>query len=615
MAAALSALNEKLDSLASDVATLRDSQPPATPPPPPPNNTLPRQHMKLEVPRFDGSDALGWIFKINQFFDFHQTPDHDRLTIASFYMDGPALSWFQYMLRSGMFQAWHDFLLALETRFAPSFYDDPRGALFKLTQKGTVNQYLTEFERLANRVVGLPHHFLLSCFISGLTPEIRREVQAFQPMSLPQATALAKIQEDKIEDRRKAFKTQKFGPTTSTNPNFSVSSSNTTVKPPNNSTNSPKTPFRKLTQEEMASRRERNLCYNCDETFTPQHRCKGRFFMIISDDDMEMTDTAFDLPTADSAIEQSAPVSPPTDAQLSLHAMSGFSAPNTFRILGSIAKKQFTILVDSGSTQNFIQDRVAKYLGLPVIPASQPFKVMVGNGNTLDCNSQCANVSFNIQGNKFVADFFLLPLGGAEVVLGVPWLVSLGPILMDYTKLQMQFTYLGRPIELKADAPFKPKDISVPQMKRCVATNSISLFLHLQHIPDPPSTPFSAPPIIQTLLTEFQPLFAPPPSLPPPRPHDHRIHLLPDAPPVNVRPYRYPYYQKAEIEKQIAEMLQTGMIRPSRSPFSSPVLLVKKKDGTWRCCIDYRALNAITIKDRFPMPTIDELLDDLGSAS
>ncbi|MCI40630.1 hypothetical protein A2U01_0061863, partial [Trifolium medium] len=109
------------------------------------------------------------------------------------------------MTRNGLIQAWPDFLMALETRFAPSFYDDPRGALFKLTQRGSVNQYLTEFERLANRVVGLPHHFLLSCFISGLTPEIRRKVQAFQPISLPQATALAKIQEDKIEDRRKAF--------------------------------------------------------------------------------------------------------------------------------------------------------------------------------------------------------------------------------------------------------------------------------------------------------------------------------------------------------------------------------------------------------------------------
>lgn len=119
---------------------------------------------------------------------------------------------------------------------------------------------------------------------------------------------------------------------------------------------------------------------------------------------------------------------------------------------------------------------------------------------------------------------------------------------------------------------------------------------------------------VQALLTEFEDVFQEPQSVPPSRVHDHAIHLLPGTVPVNVRPYRYSPLQKDEIERQVAEMLQAGLIVPSISPFASPVLLVKKKDGSWRFCVDYRKLNSITLKNKFPMPIVDELLDELGGS-
>lgn len=117
------------------------------------------------------------------------------------------------------------------------------------------------------------------------------------------------------------------------------------------------------------------------------------------------------------------------------------------------------------------------------------------------------------------------------------------------------------------------------------------------------------------MLREFSYVFTEPSSLPPIREVDHSIPLKEETKPVNVRPYRYAHYKKEEIEKQVQEMLSSGLVQPSISPFSSPVLLVKKKDGNWCFCTDYRALNAATTNDRFPIPTVEDMLDELYGAS
>ncbi|TYK18675.1 hypothetical protein E5676_scaffold481G00120 [Cucumis melo var. makuwa] len=123
-----------------------------------------------------------------------------------------------------------------------------------------------------------------------------------------------------------------------------------------------------------------------------------------------------------------------------------------------------------------------------------------------------------------------------------------------------------------------------------------------------------------TVKEDFLPLelgdvFEWPERLPLKRDIEHQIHLKKGTDPINVRPYRYGYYKKEEMEKLVKEMLASGVVRPNTSPFSSPVLLVKKKDASWCFCVDYRAVNNSTIPDKFPIPVVEELFDELCGAS
>jgi hypothetical protein len=180
----------------------------------------------------------------------------------------------------------------------------------------------------------------------------------------------------------------------------------------------------------------------------------------------------------------------------------------------------------------------------------------------------------------------------------------------------MKFIRSGHMVQLTGDPDPQPNTISIHQVRKLVSSDQVlSLFcLNLSTDPPPLATFSEVSPDIHALIHQHGEVFRKPTSLPPVRATDHAIPVMPNASPVKGRPFKYPFFQKQEIERQVAKMLQTGEIQPSNNAFSSPVLLVKKKDGSWRFCVDYRALNAITVCDNYPIPTIDELLDELGHA-
>lgn len=241
------------------------------------------QNVKLDFPRFDGSDPLQWLFRDDQFFHFYSTPDDQRLTIVAVHMEGLVVTWFQMMQNANQIRTWVELSKAIELHFDPSQFECPRAKLFKLVQHTTVSEYYKEFMILANRVDSLTEDALLDCFTSGLKADIKRDVIAQSPSSLLRAVSLARLFDEKNLVGVSHSVNRSFSqpprpisvvlPTSPWKPSVLRTSSNLQTKsqlPPllHTPSSKPLPSIKKMTSAEMQLRREKGLCYTCDDKFS-----------------------------------------------------------------------------------------------------------------------------------------------------------------------------------------------------------------------------------------------------------------------------------------------------------------------------------------------------------
>ncbi|XP_057803166.1 uncharacterized protein LOC131018464 [Salvia miltiorrhiza] len=551
--------------------------------------------IRMEFPRFTGTDPHVWIDRAEQYFEVQRIEKSEKVRVASFYLEGEANQWWRWFKHVNHHRkvSWRSFKKGLLVRFESSVYEDPNEAIGKLKQTGAFRNYLSEFERLMN---ALPHWHpsaLLGIFMAGLKEELACEVRMWKPRNLQAAIELAKRKEEQlIHSRKSVIQSMKPSPKP-------ASHGEETTTPVGASKTA--TAVRRLSREEVSRRRELNLCFNCNEKYAPGHVCKGgnAWSIEIYVDEGE-----------DDDLEES------KNEHISINALTGQTNYRTMRFSGKIENHSIHFLVDSGASLNFIGPHIAKKLHRAVVEQNA-FNVRVANGEKLECRERFDDVLVTIQGLEFHVTLYTLPVIGADIVLGVPWLEQLGPILTDFKKLTMEFGVEGDRKVLRGIVSNSPQASGINVLLRewksgaelYVVAEQCVKAIGNERIDD------FVPKEIQKLLNNFPEVMAEPKGLPPRREFDHRIRLLDESRPVNVAPYRYAHFQKDEIERQVETMLQNGLIKRSTSPFSSPILLVKKKDGTWRFCTDYRALNEVTIKDRFPIPTIDDMLDELHGAT
>jgi hypothetical protein len=539
----------------------------------------------LSFPTYDGKeDPLGWLNRCERFFNAQRTREDDKVWLASFHLLGSAQQWYFVIERDAGTPSWDAFKQLCHQRFGPPLTTNHLAELARLPFTADVATYLEAFLARLAHAGRLTSSQQAQLFTGGLPDHIRIDVELHDPQDLQRAMRLARAYERRNMAVPLALpaptgRAPRRAPTGSASQQLSSGSSTTTA------TSSSPRPFKRLTPAEMAERRKQGLCYNCDEPYIQGHKCARLFYLEALDYIVEEPEeSADDEPEAPAPAAQDPPV-------ISLGAITGIRTEDTMQVYVTIGNDQFIALLDSGSTHNFVSGEVARRVGLQFTPCPGA-GVIVANGDRVACRGLARDVGVRIADEVFAVDCYSIPLDRWDMVLGITFLRTLGPILWDFDDLCMAFTRNGHRVFWRG----------IGSTRHDVQSTRRLNTIHKEHA------------LLDTLLHSFEDVFATPEGLPPERACDHRIHLLPNTAPVAVRPYRYPQLQKDELEAQCAAMLQQGIIRPSTSAFSAPVLLVRKHDGTWRFCVDYRALNQTTVKDKFPIPVVEELLDELKGA-
>lgn len=306
-------------------------------------------------------------------------------------------------------------------------------------------------------------------------------------------------------------------------------------------------------------------------------------------------------------------------------------------IQGSVNGRSALFLVDSGSSGDFISHSfVAKY-GMSASPLSEHQQITLADGTTQSALGCAHGARISIDDYDDCFDLTILPLSNYDVILGMPWLEQVNPII-HWREKRIEFSKSGINHQITPNTAIQL--MSMTETKVAARKNEIesvylgflhtdphtSLRMHLNHLPSEStssSTPTSESSTNHLLdrmrintLNTYKDVFPDnlPPGLPPSREVDHRIELLPNSIPPSRGMIRLSPPLLDELKKQLDELTESGFIRPSKSPFGAPVLFVKKKDGSQRMCIDYRALNLVTVKNCYPLPRIDELFDRLHGA-
>ncbi|KAG7536993.1 Zinc knuckle CX2CX4HX4C [Arabidopsis suecica] len=587
---------------------------------------LPRDDLaglKIRIPSFQGTsdpeEYLEWEKKIEIVFGCQGYTEERKVKLAPTGFQNYALSWWDQLVttrrRAGDYpiETWTQIKTIMRKRFVPSHYHrELHNRLRNLVQGSrSVEEYYKEMETLMLRAdIQEDEEATMSRFMGGLNRDIIDRVEVQHYVELEELLHKAIMFEKQLKRR-------------SSKPSFG-SGKPSYQKDERSGFQRDYKPFVKPKVEDQDQKgkgkavetRTRDIkCFKCHGHGHYASECSNKRVMILKE--------TGELLVAMKALS----VIAKTDEQE--------QRENLFHSRCIVNDKVCSLIIDGGSCTNVASETMVEKLGLKVLKHPKPYKLQWLNEDGEMSVSRQVKVPLSI--GKYEDEILcdILPMDASHILLGRPWQSDRRVMHDGFTNRQI-FEFKGRKTIL---APMTPHDVYLDQLsmkmrrkqkekssnlmiteskqKGSDLHSSKLLFVFKETLVSITNPEQAIPSKIKFLLQDYTDVFPEenPQGLPPIRGIEHQIDFVPGASLPNRPAYRTNPVETKELEKQVTELMERGHIRESMSPCAVPVLLVPKKDGSWRMCVDCRAINNITVKYRHPIPRLDDMLDELHGSS
>ncbi|GAU33554.1 hypothetical protein TSUD_143470, partial [Trifolium subterraneum] len=343
----------------------------------------------------------------------------------------------------------------------------------------------------------------------------------------------------------------------------------------------------KIGHRSFECKKDKDVCYNCGKEGHGSKECKAT------------TPTCFNCGEEGHKSPECKKPKKVTGKVFALNGEGADQVDNLIRGTCFIHDTPLIAIIDTGATHSFISMDCMKRLNIPVYEMSGCMNIETPASGSVITRLVCRNCLVSVFGRHFGMDLVCIPLSGIDVIFGMNWLVF-NQVRINCCEKTVIFPKSEGSLSLMNGEEVKESLNDHGELFMVFGSLKLEGGVKLEEIP---------------VVSGFSDVFPEDISdLPPEREVEFSIDLVPGTSLISMAPYRMSASELNELKKQLEELLEKKFIRPSVSPWGAPVLLVKKKEGSMRLCIDYRQLNKETIKNKYPLPRIDDLMDQLVGA-